>query len=259
MKLNLLKFKVKKPEPPKKERPKNIAPKNRKVIIGDKTFQLIGPNGERSKQINLKQKPKWLELTKKSKSAIAFGVDGVGWKHKGTETCLFIGDTCKASRIRFIKHMKLNKEKNKRILIVGPAKGQEVKYIKDNIENTTIDTFDIIDAIDEKHRHNIKQQIIDPGGIENYINKDLIGKYDGITAVYSAGYWTYYPERNLLKMALMLAPGGVAVISIKNDPQAIFNKLNKIFKRFKLDKQYKIKKIDKSEFAESTDIVIKRK
>ncbi|GEM_PF-4843476 len=234
---------------------KNKTPE--RTIINKKTFQLIGPNGEKSKEINLKQTSK-KKLSEMSNFVVKSGLSPVNWRHKGTKECMFDkSSTAKNSRLKFIEYLKQNPKKNKQVLIVGPAKGYETELIKKNIPKTTIDTFDIINEIEDVHKKNISNQITYKKGLENYNNPEMIGKYDGITAVFSAGWHTNYPERNLLKIALMLKPGGVAVIVVQN-PTITHSALTEIFKRYKLDSLYNLKVIGKVELG-NLDIIIERK
>ena len=225
-----------------------IKPKG--LLIGKKKFQLVGPNGKKSKEINLKQKSK-KQLDYSSKLAIANGLIAVDWKYIGSPKCIYLGHY-KAinSRKRFIGLLKKNKSKNKDVLIIGPALGYEAPYIQSKINKVKIDTFDIINSINPAYKGYIENKFIDKGGIENYENKDLIGKYDGITAVFSAGWHTKYPERNIVKIATMLKPGGVAVILTKENLSVSY--LKKIFNLFKLDNLFEIE-------IQESDIIIKRK
>jgi len=234
--------------------------KPRGLLIGEKKFQLIGPKGERSKEINLEQRNTKHKLHLGSQIAIDKGMDKAHWAFTGThKSILYKHKIEKEAHLRFIEELKLNQEKNKKVLVVGPAKGYEVRFINERIRNTEIDTYDIINEIENYHKRYIKNLIVDKSGIENYQNKEMIGKYDGITAVSSAGYWTKHPERNILKMALMLRPGGVAVITIEN-PRPTVEAINRIFKLFKLDTLYDIKTTTpKKDWDAETNLVIKRK
>jgi len=228
-----------------------------RTIINKKTFQLVGPNGEKSREINIKQQSK-KQLTDGSKFAIESGLSPVNWRHKGTKECMFNkSSTAKNSRIKFIEYLKRNPQKNKQVLIVGPAKGYETELIKTNIPDAIIDTFDIINEIDRIHKKNISNLITYKKGLENYNNKEMIGKYDGITAVFSAGWHTDYPERNILKMALMLKPKGIGVILVQN-PTITLDKLTQIFKKYKLDALYNLEVIGKPGRG-NLDIIIERK
>ena len=95
---------------------------------------------------------------------------------------------------------------------------------------------------------------INKGGIENYINKELIGKYDGINAIMSAGYHTNFPERNIIKIAMMLKPKGIAVVTLNlkkmfdlSDAKrkSYITGLRNVFRRLKLDNLYNIDLINK--------------
>jgi len=71
----------------------------------------------------------------------------------------------------------------------------------------------------------------------------MIGRYDGITAVFSAGHHVN-PEnviRNVLKIALMLKKGGFALITTTSKRQEILEaKLKPVLTKFRLDTKYEI-------------------
>ncbi len=99
-------------------------------------------------------------------------------------------------------------------------------------------------------------------GIENFQKKSLIGKYDGITAIFSAGYHVEPRnfKRNILKMAMMLKPKGIAVIGLKRkfEKTVTSNQLGILFKKLKLDTHYDIELI-KADKYNPPYIIIRRK
>ena len=216
--------------------------KSKKVLIGGGKFQLIGPNEKLSKPMNLK-KSKLKPLEKSSQETIDNWFRRSAWTNQGTKESMFQRSSkIKRIHITFIQLLKNNPAKEKKVLVVGLAKGNEASFIKNQFKTAEIDSFDIVNMIEDQHKRNIKNRITSKLGIENYRDKKMIGKYDGITAVFSAGYWTDYPERNILKMSLMLRPQGVALISVKsNFKKAHYEKLNKIFDKFQLTEMFDIK------------------
>ncbi len=231
---------------------KNKLNKSKGIIINNHKFALTNPKIGTSKEINILQKS-FKELHNYSKDAPFKNLEQSNWSHIGTKECVL--HKSRAATIMheaFISLLMKNKTQKKSVLVIGPAHGYEVKQIKENIQNTKIDTFDILDGIDTEYLKLIRKKIVNLKGIENYVNKKMIGNYDGITAVYSAGWWTKHPERNLFKIALMLKPKGVALISVSNS-LGIKTIINNIFKRFKLDKQFIVNEGNLADY-----IIIKR-
>jgi len=242
---------------------KNIIPKNigkkeqqsRGLKLDKETFKLIG--NKESKRFNIgKEGTKLLHY--KSQKAILYGLQEINWRHKGTRDCV-LNKTAFARRSHdlFINILKRNKNKNKSVLVVGPAQGYETKYIAENIKNVKIDTFDIIDAIDNEYKKNINNIFVSEKGIENYVIKEMIGKYDGITAMYSAGYWARNPERNIIKRILMLKPKGTAIITVQ-EPMDKLDNLAYIFKKLKLNNIFSIELAEKDDI-ELDNLIITRK
>ena len=235
--------------------------KPRGFLIGEKKFQLIGKDKVKSKTLNLKQNSK-KELSTRSKNALEDGICREwGTEHYGTANCISKG-FAQLSHDRFINLMNQNPIKKKEILIVGPALGFEAENISKKVKGAKISTFDIVDEITEQHKKYITRNgvYVDKGGIENYQNKDLIGKFDGITAMYSAGFHVNFNnlDRNILKMAMMLKPGGIAVIKLKSGYlTSVEENFIPLLKKLKLDTQFEIK----YPLTDSThpDIIIKRK
>jgi hypothetical protein len=183
-----------------------------------------------------------------------------GNEHRGTMNCIH-KKTAVNGHQSFINHLSKIKKTKKSVLIIGPAKGYEIVNIKTSIPKAQINTFDIVDDIDKIYRQEVvKNKIItDAGGIENYVNKEMIGKYDGITAMFSAGWHTDHRIRNLLKIALMLRPGGVALVRV-NDiaiSTEIMNYFKNTLEKFKLNNMYNIT-LEKNDYCYG-DIIIKRK
>jgi len=241
--------------------------KPRGLLIGEKKFQLIGPKGERSKTFDIKQSSKRKQISAKSLKAVEQGIKSVwGSDHHGSKSCVLFKFAAK-SHNKFIELISKNPEKNKKVLIVGPADGYESEYISTKVKNVEINTFDLVDEIKDQHKQFITPDgiFIDRNGIENYQNKDLIGNYDGITAIFSAGFHVEDNNlyRNLLKMAMMLKPKGVALIKIKGRTETkIRYNFPRLLKKLKLDKTYKIQYIeDDGEIYTSPcpDMIITRK
>jgi hypothetical protein len=209
-----------------------------RVAINRKKFQLIGEDGQRSKEINLKQNRRY-KLTNESQQAIVKGLERSSWIWRG-----YLDYNPPITGNTFVNLMKSNTTKNKKILVIGPGEGNDVKFLKDRIANCKIDSFDLKNFIKKECNPLINKKMHSTNGIENYQNKSLLGKYNGIMGAYSAGYWTKYPERNLFKVATMLAPGGVAVLNVKERPRknatSIKNKLDRIISFFKLQNQFEI-------------------
>ncbi len=229
--------------------------KSRGLKIGKEKFQLIGPNGEESKELNIKQNSKKM-LSSKTENAIKNGIVK-NWNRQNHGS-----ERVKKYPVhqKFIEFMQ--KKKDPKILIVGLAQGFEIKNIKENVKNAKINTMDVADEILPKYKKLIEYNGMFIGnGIENFQKKSLIGKFDGITAIFSAGFHIKRSNfiKNILKMAMMLKPKGVAIIRIKRAfvPMAS-NQLILLFKKLKLNTHFDIKTIE-SDIKNQPDIIITRK
>jgi len=219
--------------------------KSRGLLIGKEKFQLIGPAGQKSREINLKQTSK-KKIAYTSERAIRKGIDSI-WAggHTGTESSIKM-DFAKKTHKKFIHLLNLNTKEKKNVLIIGPGHGFEAKYITENIPDVTIDTFDIVREISKEYKKYISKKGIhvNVGGLENYNNKEMIGKYDGITAVFSAGFHVEEENiyRNILKIGLMLKPNGFAQIKIKSKyHKDSLIQFRTTLQKFNLNKMFTIK------------------
>ena len=227
---------------------KLIKPKG--LLIGEKRFQLVGPNGEASKEFNARKTNKKKKLYSVSSTVAEKGLKYGLYKFDGSKEKV-MGLEGRYNHGRFVKLLNEIQKKNKSVLIIGPGEGYEIKYIKESVKGVKTNTFDIVDGINPKYKKYVEQNkiIVDKEGIENYSNKDMLGKYDGITAIYSAGYHTYFPERNIIKIILMLKPKGVALITYQMQN---INKLKQMLIKLKLSEFYSI------ESSTYNQLVIKR-
>jgi len=218
---------------------KLIKPKG--ILIGKEKFQLINPRRSKSREININSRSK-NELCAESQEIVDMGFSHTEWAHTGTEACITQGLATQTHQL-FINLLNKNPKAKKNVLVIGPGKGYEIENIKKNVKNSIIDSFDIVDAVKDNYKSKIKNLLVDAGGIENLVNKNMIGKYDGITAVYSAGYHTNHLERNILKISLMLRPKGVALIKLTENTYKLLKferNMPIILKKFKLTNQFKI-------------------
>ena len=146
--------------------------KSRGLLIGKEKFQLIGPAGQKSREINLKQTSK-KKIAYTSERAIRKGIDSI-WAggHTGTESSIKM-DFAKKTHKKFIHLLNLNTKEKKNVLIIGPGHGFEAKYITENIPDVTIDTFDIVREISKEYKKYISKKGIhvNVGGLENYNNR----------------------------------------------------------------------------------------
>jgi protein-L-isoaspartate O-methyltransferase len=226
-------------------------------IFDSNTFQLIGPNGELSKKFNLRSSSN-KRLTNTTNIGIKEGLVNSNYKNIGFKKHVL---NYPEFHNVLINYLNKNPKIKKKVLVIGPAKGYELKNISKRVENLKIDAFDVIDEIDKKYRGYLQGNglYINKGGIENYTNNKLIGKYDGINAIMSAGYHTIFPERNLIKIAMMLKPKGMAVVTLNGNrvynstlEKRFLTRLHNMFKRLKLDNLYNIS------FADWRVIIITR-
>jgi len=245
-------------KPNKNIKPKNIGKKEqqlRGLKLDKETFKLIRNKESKEFKIGVEGTKR---LHYKSQRAIDDGLKAANWRHTGTKCCILNRSAfAKRSHTRFIEILKQNKNQNKSVLVVGPGYGYEAKHIKDNIKDIKIDAYDIIDTIHQQYKNNIDNIFVSEKGIENYVNKEMIGKYDGITAVFSAGYWTNYPERNIIKMMLMLKPKGTAIITVQ-EPMYRIDNLNWLLKKLKIDNMFSIDLAEKDDI-DLDNLIITRK
>jgi len=206
---------------------KSIKPRG--LLIGNKKFQLVGPKGKKSKEININQTKKIKRMFEQSSRIVEKGIDSVRWSNKGYSIKPYFHDL-------FLKKLMEVKNKNKKVLIIGQAFGYEAKYIKQKAKRVTIDTFDIIDTTNKDYKKYINKEIIFDKGIENYQNKEMVGKYDAITSAFGLGYYTLNTARNIVKTSLMLKPGGILFLNTFSSlPKQEIKEINKYFKSLKLD------------------------
>ena len=238
MRINHLKKRIKK------------KPNVSREVFDSNTFQLIGPNGELSRKFNLRSSSN-KELTNTTNIGIKEGFIKSNYKNIGLKSHVLHYPEFHDILINYLNK---NPKIKKKVLIIGPAKGYELENISKRVKNLKIDAFDVIDEIDKKYRGYLQENglYINKGAIENYTNNPLIGKYDGINAIMSAGYHTSFPERNLIKIAMMLKPKGMAVVTLNvnrvyHDVVAkhFLARLQGMFKRLKLDNLYNISLVDR--------------
>ena len=115
------------------------------------------------------------------------------------------------------------------VMVFGPGRGEDLpemvaavgKMLDDRgkgglIGGLHVDVFALTKALGENARKVVRTDHSGtrkrPTPFELYENKSLIGKYDVIVDQYGVCAKSYHPHRIVVKMADMLAPGGVAYI-----------------------------------------------
>jgi len=197
--------------------------------------------------------------TGRRKNNIPSGMDATikGYKYKSerwTSNGIYIDD----EKI-YLDVIKLNKNKIKRsmdILILGPGKGREVTFLKEELhKKNNIDTMGLTNYLSDD-ANKLKRKDYSPAVLNNktvfehFNHLNLVGKYDYIYSHLGPGYHTIYPEIVCLKAASMLRTGGFARIRVDN-PKKIIEQVNDYLKS--INEERKLEMNIDSEF-----IIIKR-
>ncbi len=161
------------------------------------------------------------------------------WPSNGVE----VSDRHQERLIKDINWIKKNfKTKPADLLILGPGKGAEVIYFKDNLSGTktNIDTLGLtnylsIEASKLIRKDLSKDKIVNRNYFEHLNHLDQVKKYDYIFSKVGPAVHTNYPEIVLLKVASLLRPGGFARIDTHGNPQVLIN-IKKYLKTKNLNK-----------------------